>query len=61
MSRHTTHEADRIANIKARSEQKHKEAVEQWLASNPEIGVLNGGKYYKVVGSKIVEVQELAA
>ena len=35
---------------------KEKKAIEKWLRANPEIGTLNGGKYYKFVDGKQVAV-----
>ena len=31
-------------------------AIEKWLQANPEIGTLNGGKFYKFVDGKQVAV-----
>ena len=61
MSRFSNYEADRKSNLAARSAKAHAEKVAKWLAANPEIGVLNGGKYYKILEGEVVSVKELAA
>ena len=38
----------------------HRRAVMEWLRKNPEIGSLNGGKYYRIVDGKTVMVKELS-
>ncbi len=35
--------------------------IAEWLRANPEIGVLNSGKYYKHVDGEYTEVEALAA
>lgn len=52
-------ETDRKAFNDTRLANEHNEKVTAWLARNPEIGALNGGKYYKIVASKTVSVAEL--
>lgn len=44
-----------IANMKKEAE--HEKVIHEWLAKNPEIGVLNSGKFYKIVNGKTVAVK----
>lgn len=53
------HERNRRANRDAAVHNAHLLAVTQWLRDNPQIGSLNGGKYYKIVDGKTVSVKEL--
>jgi len=36
-----------------------KKAVANWLKDDPEIGVLNGPKYYKIVNGEVVYLEAL--
>ena len=36
-----------------------KKAIANWLKGDPEIGVLNGPKYYKIVNSKVIYLKAL--
>ena len=56
--RHT--EADRKAFNDVRIANDRKKSVAEWLANNPEIGVLNNGTYYKFVDGEMVTVAEFA-
>ena len=49
-------EEDRKAYIKDVAATEKKKAIEKWLQANPEIGTLNGGKYYKFVDGEQVAV-----
>ena len=53
-------EMERIAHNNHLAGQGRSEAVTQWLRSNPEIGVLNGGKFYKIVDNELVFLEPLA-
>ena len=53
------HEANRKANQATAAQNEKRQAVAKWLKTNPQIGELNGGKYYKIVNGETVTVQEL--
>ena len=59
MSRFTYSEKECRADRAAIASKAHAKKVAEWLAANPDVGVLNGGKYYKVVDNSIVTVNEL--
>ena len=48
------------ADAKARETKQHQQAIQQWLIDNPEVGALNGGKYYIVNNGQIVNVAPLS-
>jgi hypothetical protein len=52
-------EENRKAFADAKAEAEHKQKVKQWLRDNPEIGVLNGPKYYRFVNNVEIAVKEL--
>jgi hypothetical protein len=54
-------EADRKDFWESQKNINHKKAIAKWLSENPSIGVLNGGKYYKVVEGQMVNVKEFEA
>tara|TARA_R110000851_G_scaffold22894_2_gene67583 strand:- start:6065 stop:6250 length:186 start_codon:yes stop_codon:yes gene_type:complete len=58
MSQQTTQEESRKAFRKDATYNAHHQAVTKWLQANPQIGFLNGGKYYKIVDGKTVNVAE---
>lgn len=51
-------ESDRKAFYQVVTSENKKEAIKKWLSENPHIGVLNGGKYYKVENNEMVLVVE---
>jgi hypothetical protein len=51
-------ESDRRAFNETRINNEHADKVAEWLKANPEIGVLNGGQYYKIVNGQTVPVAE---
>ena len=53
-------EQDRVANNKAWAEEAQNEKVAKWLADNPQIGVLNGPRYYVMEDGEIKYVEELS-
>jgi len=52
-------EQDRKAFNSSLALTNRKKAVAEWLKANPEIGALNGGKYYRVINGQAIPVQEL--
>ena len=57
---HEMVEMERIAHNNRLAEQERSEAIAQWLRANPEIGVLNGGKYYRLVDNEVVFLEPLS-
>jgi len=53
-------EADRKAFYRDQAAKAHKEAVSKWLSENPEIGELNGSKYYRIENGQQIMVAELS-
>ena len=58
MSQQTTEEESLKAYRRDTIYNEHHQAVTVWLRANPHIGWLNGGKYYKIVDGKTVNVVE---
>ncbi len=52
-------EQNRIAFQESLKQEAEKTAVAEWLKDNPEIGELNGGRYYKISGSKVIYLKAL--
>jgi len=52
-------EQNRIAFQESQKQTAQKIAVAKWLKDNPEIGELNGGRYYKISGSKVIYLKAL--
>ncbi len=57
---HEMVEMERVAHNNHLAGQERIEAIAQWLQSNPEIGVLNGGKFYKIVDNEVVFLEPLS-
>jgi len=53
-------EADRKAFYKDQAAKAHKAQVAKWLSENLEIGVLNGGKYYRIENGQTIMVTEFS-
>jgi len=53
-------EENRVAFQDDLKKAAHKKALTKWLRDNPEIGELNGGKYYKMVDSEVVYLEALS-
>jgi len=53
-------EQDRMAYNNDLAYFAHEKAVTEWLDNNPDIGVLNGGKYYRIAAGQAVPVKELS-
>ncbi len=47
-------DADRIAFNKATKARAYTDAITKWLKANPDIGVLNGDKYYRTINGQTV-------
>jgi hypothetical protein len=53
-------EMERSAHYNHLAEQERSRAIAQWLRAHPEIGVLNGGKFYKIVDNEMVFLEPLS-
>lgn len=51
---------ERVANIEYLEKKAHDKAIAEWLQNNPEVGTLNGGKYYRVVNNEVLYIQPLS-
>ena len=49
-------EADRIAFNLAMKKRDYQEAIAKWLKANPDVGVLNGDRYYRTINGETVMV-----
>ena len=47
-------DADRIAFNKATKARAYRNAIAKWLKANPDVGVLNGDKYYRTINGQTV-------
>lgn len=50
-------EENRLAWHRDQASNKRKEVISKWLHDNPEIGSLNGGKFYKIENGEQVFVK----
>jgi len=53
-------EVERVANIEYLEKKAHDTAIAEWLQDNPDVGILNGGKYYRVVNNEVLYIQPLS-
>lgn len=51
--------AERKQEAKRRLQAQYQKEVAAWLAAKPHIGALNSGKFYKMVGDKLVDIKPL--